>query len=199
VVSDELERWFSAHGDKTIAGLLEFFGHKSFALLFVILMAPTALPLPTGGVTYVFEATAILLAAQLVLGREHVWLPQRWRRIRFGGDKDRFARNLIKLIRWLERFSRPRMRFLFGRRASNIAFGLLVMVGSLAAMLAPPFAGLDTLPSLGVVLLSLGVLLEDAYVAIAGLILGAAGIAVEILLGAAAIRGIEELTSAKRP
>jgi hypothetical protein len=42
-------------------------------------------------------------------------------------------------------------------RASNAVFGVLVIASSLAAFLAPPFTGLDTLPSLGVVLLSLGV------------------------------------------
>jgi len=42
---------------------------------------------------------------------------------------------------------------------SGIVFGLLVLGGSAGAFLAPPFTGLDTLPALGVVLLSLGVLL----------------------------------------
>src|SRR3954451_17752923 len=61
----------------------------------------------------------------------------------------------MKTIRWIERLSRPRLRFLFDHRASNAVFGLIVIAGSLAAFLAPPFTGLDTLPSLGVVLLSL--------------------------------------------
>jgi hypothetical protein len=68
-----------------------------------------------------------------------------------------------------------------------------VTAGATAAFLAPPFSGLDTLPSLGVVVLSVGVLLEDFYVAIAGLVVGAVGIALEVALGAAAIRGIGEL------
>jgi hypothetical protein len=62
----------------------------------------------------------------------------------------------MKTIRWLERFSRPRATYLFDHRLSNLVFGVLVLAGSLAAFLAPPFTGLDTLPSLGVVLLSKG-------------------------------------------
>ena len=54
-----------------------------------------------------------------------------------------------------------RLRYLFNHRVSNIVFGLLVIGGCVAAFLAPPFTGLDTLPALAVVLLSLGVLLED--------------------------------------
>ena len=157
-------------------------------------MATPALPLPTGGATHIFEIIVVLLAIQLVIGREHIWLPRRWRRLPLGGEKrERLAKALTKMIRRLERFSRPRLRPVFNRRSSNTAFGLLVVVGAVAAFLAPPFSGLDTLPSLGVVVLSLGVLLEDLYVAIAGLVIGAAGIALEIALGAAAIQGIGDL------
>jgi hypothetical protein len=79
---------------------------------------------------------------------------------------------------------------LFDHEASNTVFGLLVIAGSLGAFLAPPFTGLDTLPSLGVVLVSLGVVLEDFAVVVLGLIVGGAGILLEIVLGKAAIRGI---------
>jgi hypothetical protein len=99
----------------------------------------------------------------------------------------------MKAIRWLERFSRPRLRFLFDHRLSNIVFGLLVIGGSLAAFVAPPFTGLDTLPALGVVLLSLGMLLEDFLVILAALIVGVAGVALEVILGSAALGGIEKL------
>jgi hypothetical protein len=56
-----------------------------------------------------------------------------------------------------------------------------------AAFVAPPFTALDTLPALGVVLLSLSVLLEDFAITVVGLIVGVAGVALEILLGAALI------------
>jgi len=84
----------------------------------------------------------------------------------------------------------PRLRYLFNHRVSNIVFGLLVIGGCVAAFLAPPFTGLDTLPALAVVLLSLGVLLEDFAVVIVGLVIGVAGVALEIFLGKAAIDAV---------
>ena len=63
----------------------------------------------------------------------------------------------------------------------------------MGAFFAPPFTGLDTLPALGVVLLSLGVLLEDFAVVIAGVAVGVAGIALEILLGKAALDALRDL------
>jgi hypothetical protein len=81
----------------------------------------------------------------------------------------------------------------FGHRASNTTFGALVVIGTLVAFVAPPFSGLDTLPALGVVLLSLGVLLEDALIAAAGIAVGAGGIALVVLLSRAVVRGVGEL------
>src|SRR5206468_998119 len=162
-----------------------------FAVLFVLLLAVPALPLPTGGATHVFELIAILVALQLVAGRGEIWLPRRWRSVQLVGKKrERFLDALLKLIRRLERISRPRLAFLFDNRAGKIVFGLLVIGGSVAAFLAPPFTGLDTLPALGVVLLSLGVLFKDALITVLGLAAGSAGVMLEIVLGEAAIRGI---------
>jgi hypothetical protein len=193
-VSAQLQRWLDGDGDKTLDGLITLFGRGSFALLFVILLGVPALPLPTGGATHVFEAIAVLLALQLVAGREEIWLPKRWRRLQLAGPRQqKFLNGLMKLIRWLERFSRPRLTFLFEHRLTDVVFGLLVIALSVAAFVAPPFSGLDTLPSLGVVLLSLGVLLEDILVVVLGIVVGVAGIVLEIILGSAAVNGVSSL------
>lgn len=193
-VSDQLERWLSGDGRKTVGSLIELFGEKSFAILFVVLLGVPALPLPTGGATHVFEIIAVLLALELIAGREQIWLPRRWCALELAGERrQRFIAGLMRMIRRLERLSKPRLRLLFDHRVSNIVFGLLVIGGSAGAFLAPPFTGLDTLPALGVVLLSLGVLLEDILVVLVALLLGAAGVILEILLGTAAVHGIGSL------
>ncbi len=193
-VSEELERWLSSDGDKTLGSLIILFEEKSFAILFVLLLGLPALPLPTGGATHVFEIIAVLLAGQLVAGREEIWLPQRWRKLELAGAKQRrFITALMKMIRRLERVSRPRLRFLFDHRLSSIVFGLLVIGGSAGAFFAPPFSGLDTLPALGVVLLSLGVLLEDFAVVVVAVVVGVAGVVLEVVLGGAAINGLGKL------
>ena len=191
-LSDEIEAWLKSPGHKRLGDLVEVFGKRSFAIAFVLLLALPALPLPTGGVTHVFEVIAVLLALQLMVGRDEIWLPRRLCARELGGDA-KFLNGLIRVIRRVERFSRPRLAFLFGHRLSNFVFGLVVAAGSIAAFVAPPFTGLDTLPALGVVLISLGVLLEDFYVVIAGLLVLAVGMALEILLGSAAVKGIGSL------
>jgi hypothetical protein len=193
LLSDELARWLASDREKTLGDLIEFFEKKSFAILFVLLLAVPALPLPTGGATHVFEVIAVLLALQLIAGRETIWLPQRWRSRKITDGDGRFAKRLLAVIRRLERFSRPRLPWLFDHRLSNAIFGLVVAIGAAAAFLAPPFSGLDTLPALGVVLVSLGVLMEDVAIVLAGLAILTGGILVELIAGRAAFNAVKNL------
>jgi hypothetical protein len=190
-ISDELQGWLDGDGEKTIGGLIEVFDKRAFALIFVMLMGVPALPLPTGGATHVFEVITVL-ALQLVAGREEIWLPRRWRARTFDTD-GRFIRVLLRTIRRVERLSRRRLSILFGHRLSNLVFAVFVAVGATAAFLAPPFTGLDTLPALGVVLISLGVLLEDfAFVAV-GVVIAAAGVLLEVAVGSTAVKALTGL------
>jgi hypothetical protein len=183
-LSDRLDAWLRGDGPKTLDGLIALFGEKSFAILFVILLAVPALPLPTGGVTHVFEVIAMLLALELIAGRRQVWLPRRWRERDLGPTAQRrFRELLVKRIRWLESHSRPRFGALLSHRLSGVVYGLVVLGLSLTAFLAPPFTGLDTLPAMGVVVISLGILLEDSLIVLAGTLIGALGVFVVIGLG----------------
>lgn len=192
LISDELDGWLRGDGDKTVGGLAAVFEQRAFAVIFVVLMGVPALPLPTGGATHVFEVIVVLLAVQLVAGRDEIWLPQRWCARAINSD-GRFIRTLLRVIRRVERLSRHRLHFLFGHRLSNILFGGFVAAGATAAFLAPPFTGLDTLPALGVVLVSLGVLLEDFLFVAVGAVVSAAGVVLAILLGSAAVDGVSSL------
>src|SRR5205085_8989482 len=110
-LSDQLEAWLKSHQEKTLGGLVATFEDKSFAMLFVLLLAVPALPLPTGGATHVMEIIAGLLALELIAGRREVWLPARWRDREIAGTRQlRVITSLMRLIRRLERISRPRFR-----------------------------------------------------------------------------------------
>lgn len=194
LLSVELDRWLSGD-DTTLGGLVDLFGDRSFALVFVVLMAVPALPLPTGGATHLFEIVVALTAIQLIAGRRTVWIPDRWRGIHVAGEggDSRFIRALLAVIRGLERVSRPRMAYLFGRRATNLVFGLLVIAGCVGAFLAPPFSGLDTLPALGVLLMSLGVLLTDIALVLVGVAVGTVGVFIEVVIGKAVVGRVRGL------
>ena len=105
-----------------------------------------------------FEVIAMLLALDLIAGRRTIWLPDRrsaWTwpvslgdasQARSSGSSDGFSA-----------FRCPRLQPLMRHRLTADHLPLAVSFFSrcpLAAFLAPPFSGLDTLPALGVVVLA---------------------------------------------
>jgi hypothetical protein len=136
----------------------------------------------------------MLLAVELIAGRRTVWLPDRLGRRELGpAAQKRFRETLLRRIRWLESHSRPRLTFLLTHRPSLVAYGAVVLVLSLTAFLAPPFTGLDTLPALGVVVISLAVLFDDSLLALVGLVIGAVGVILVLVLGNLAVKGASDL------
>jgi hypothetical protein len=193
-VSDQLERWLHGKEPKTLASLLDIVGPGGFALLFVVLMAPAALPVPTGGATHVLEVIVALLALQLIVGRDEIWLPERWKNKDLaGGRSEKFVTSLVKQIKRVERFSRPRWRWVYRLPLSRRAFGLIVLGLTATAFVAPPFSGLDTLPALGVVLISLGVLAEDVLLGVVGLVIGVVGVTATLFLGDLVVKAVRGL------
>ena len=73
--SDRLEAWLEGDGEKTVYGLGEVFAEKSFAVTILFLMFFPALPLPTGGITHVFEIITIIIAAEMVVGAKRLLDP----------------------------------------------------------------------------------------------------------------------------
>lgn len=193
--SDRLERWLKDKTKpKTLKSLVEVFGEKSFATLFLVLMFIPALPLPTGGITHVFELITMLLALELVWGRRTIWLPKRWQKRKLGElTQGKAIPFIIRTVRWFERFSRRRLAGLMEERYFIRGSGAAIFILALAAFVAPPFSGLDTLTSLGAVLLSLSLILEDIVVLVLGVVIGSLGIGLEFWLGKAAFQGIHNL------
>ena len=187
--SVELESWLRSDGPKTIGAMNDVFGEKSFAVAIVLLMIVPALPLPTGGITHVFEAMTVLLGGQMVLGRRTIWLPSRWKRRELGAlTTGKALPFVVRRVRQVERFSRPRGVGLIRQPLVMRVIGLVLTGFALGAALAPPFSGLDTLPALGAVLVALAVILEDAVVLAVGVAVGLGGIALILTIGVALAR-----------
>jgi hypothetical protein len=192
--SGQLERWLRGDETKTLGALGEMFAAKSFAVTILLLMFVPALPLPTGGISHVFEAITVVLAAQVVLGRRTIWLPQRWQHRELGPTTTGKAIPfMIRWVRRVERFSRPRGAWLFEQGWMLRILGLLLMGLAIGAAIAPPFSGLDTLPSAGAVAVALAIILEDVVVLAIGTVIGTGGIVLILTIGAAIVRVFRNL------
>ena len=186
-VGDGLEEWLDGDQPTTLGTLNDAFGEKILAAACLALMAPSALPIPTAGATHLLDVIAIVFAAQMVLARSTIWLPERWRQKPLGSKLCKALRLLLRFVRRCERISKPRLRGLMRSRPVEMGLGIVISVFIVGAFLSPPFSGLDTLPSLGVVLVALGLLLEDAVFAIAGTVVGATGLVIALFLGSQAV------------
>ena len=192
--SDELERWLRSDGEKTLGGMNRVFAERTFAVTIILLMILPATPLPTGGITHVFEAITVLLGLEMVIGRKTVWLPARWQGRRLGATTtDKAVPFIIKRIRQVERYSRPRGVRLFRNGVGTRLIGVVVIVFAVAAALAPPFSGLDTLPALGAVVVALSIILQDVVVLAVGIALGSGGIVLILTVGAALYKFVRSL------
>jgi len=190
----ELSDWLKSDNTKTLLELDKFFGDRTFAILFMFMMAASALPIPTGGVTDVFAVITILFALQMILGRKDLWLPKRWRKMKLNRlFTNKLLPGLVKLIRWLEKFSTPRLSWVFKGRSSDVLLGLSVAVLAAATIAAPPFSGLDTIPALGIVIVSAGMVLKDGLMTLIGWCIGASGVLLQLLLGKAVIELFQRL------
>jgi hypothetical protein len=192
--SEELEQWLKSDGPKTVGSLQEVFDEKSFAVAIVVLMFPSSTPLPTGGVTHVLEAMTVLLALQMILGRHTIWLPKRLLHRELGDAMTGKAIPfLVRRIRWFEKHSHPRWARLFEQSWFLRVLGLLIAGFTISAAVAPPFSGLDTLPSLGVLIICLAILLEDVVFLAVGCFIGTGGVLLIIFLGRAAVHFVKGL------
>ncbi len=189
--SKTLEAWLGSKQQKTVGEMLNVLGEKSFAFIFLVLMIFPATPLPTGGIVHVFEVIVALVAVQLAIGRSNIWLPERLARIKLNKTmQEKILPFLMRRITFAEKYSRPRLGRMLEKKWFKAQLGLVVLIFTAAAFFAPPFTGLDTLPSLGVVFIAIGIILSDVLIIALGYLVGAVGVGLVFLLGAGIITGI---------
>jgi hypothetical protein len=187
--SDELEGWLGSDEHKTIGEMSDVFGERGFAVAVVLAMSIPALPLPTGGISHVFEILALLVGVEMVLGLHELWLPGWLKRRELGAIlEDKALPFIVRRVRWCEKRSKRRGAALFDLRWFRRLLGLLVIALVIASAVAPPFSGLDTLPAMGAVVVALAILLGDVVLLGVGILLGTGGVILMITVGAALAR-----------
>lgn len=190
----ELSDWLRSDQTKTLTELNQVFGDRTFALIFIILMATSALPIPTAGVTDLFAIITVIFAAQMMVGHNKLWLPKRYEKMRINktlGDK--LLPKLAKFIKKTEKYSKPRLTKIFQGRISDFTLGLSVAVFAVATIIAPPFSGLDTLPGMAAVFIGLSIVLRDGLFTIIGWVMGFTGILLQIFLARAVTEFVKGL------
>lgn len=178
-LSELLERLVSETDGKTVSidEILDALGSQSFGPMLlipaIIAVAPTgAIP----GMSLVTGTIIFLVSLQILVGREHIWLPKRVTSFEFERSK---LKSSVKAAKpwtdWLQDLFSQRLTFLVEQPALKvIAVTCMLLAASMFPLALLPFA--VAVPGTAVGLFALGVTMRDGLLVALGyaLALGAA-------------------------
>ena len=164
----------------TIREIRDHLDERAFGLLILILTIPCLVP-ALYGVPQVLGVPIILLAAQVLVGREEPWLPEGILKRRVPKPwLDRMSDFATKRMGWFERLSRPRLHWLAAGPGERMA-AVFMILATLTIIL--PMT--NTVPSVALALLSVGLIQRDgAFVALGSAVsLAWAGLLIALVVG----------------
>ena len=188
-LSAELERFFfdqDCQPQVTLADILKLAGERTFGFLFVLLSIPSALPVPAPGYSIPFGIVMLVLAIQLIVGRDQPWLPAAWYKRSFSLKQVQgILKKGIPFLRRIEVLSRPRLSYVCTSLPGRAIIGGAIALMSISMMI--PIPGTNTLPAIGILVTGFGLLDDDGAISLAGLVLCLMGLilSASILIGIA--------------
>ena len=172
--------------------VLDVTQHAGFGFL-IGFLAILAVPVP--GLGMPFGLGVAFLGAQLVVGRQHPWLPGLLRRRRVSLRTRRWlAEKLARATGWMERLIKPRWPVLFRKGVWKlVGFGLLVQGIGLALPL--PIPGSNIIFIAPIVVYALGLLEDDGLLVALGHAATLVNIALTLLLWDGIARALSAVLS----
>ncbi len=173
--------------------VIAMLGGRAYTLLILLLALPFTTPIPLPGLAIPFSLAIALIALRLTLG-QRPWLPEKILRKElppgFFGKLFAFAE---KVLRFLEKFLRPRFTWLTDTQLLRRLHALLVLVAALALLPPLPIPFTNLIPAWVILLVAAGLLERDGLFVLAGYLVFIAGVFYFIFLGDAAIRLTHQL------
>jgi hypothetical protein len=154
---------------------------RAFGLFLLVLALPCCIPF-LYGVPQIVALPLMFISAQMLLGREMPWLPERLGARTVSKEAlGNLSRRAEPWLRRIEAVSRPRLAQLTYAPLDRLV-GLALVLFS--ASILVPLPGTNTVPGVAVVIVAMGLLQRDGILVILGAVLGTAWIASLVLAGA---------------
>ena len=170
-VLGELDELAANHDEVRVADVLDDFGARSFG---PFIMIPAVLEItPVGGIPGVPTVLALfiaLIAVQLLIGRDHVWMPQFVQRRAVGSKKLHKAVGKLKgMANFLDRHSKGRLEGLTkGTAIKLVAAVIIALCCTVPPLEFLPFA--STIPMLAIAVLGLALTVRDSALLLGSLL-----------------------------
>lgn len=154
----------------TLKELIDAFHERGFGFLLFFFALPAAVPLPGLGINTIIALPLILLTAQQAMGRHTIWLPKKIANKSI--SKKSVIGFTVKAAPWIKRlefFIRPRLGFITQGVFSHL-IGIMGFIMALAVAVPLPLT--NTVPSFGIALMAIGVLMRDGLAVFGGAVIG---------------------------
>lgn len=166
--------------DLSLGQILEIFHERGFGFILFLFALPAAIPLPAIGINLIIAIPLLFLTVQQMIGRHTIWFPQSIRNKKI--KTQRFNNFLDASVPWmkhLEFFIRPRFGFIT-QGLFSCFIGLCGFIMALSVCVPLPLT--NTVPSMGIALMALGVVMRDGLAVIGGMLIGLCWIALLVLI-----------------
>lgn len=166
---------------------------RAYVLLLLLLSLPFITPVPLPGLSTVFGLAIGFITLRLTLGQKP-WLPMKLqRKVLPAGFFTKIIAASARVIRFLEKFLRPRLPAITGSGLLLQLHALLMLLAASALLLPLPIPFTNSFPAWTIMLIAAGMLERDGWFIIAGYVVFAAGVLYFVFLGEAATRLVEAL------
>jgi hypothetical protein len=164
--------------DVTLKTLLKSIDERAFGVIIAIIALPSSIPILPGYSAF-FSVFLLFLTVQLLLNRPYPWFPERFLHTKLGtSTEDKTVSVMLKVLRFFEKFTKPRLTFLYENRLSEIALSIVMILCSLSMVSPLPATG--TIPALAIFLIAFGMIQDDGFFAILGILVAIVGLALSI-------------------
>jgi len=161
----------SGSGKISVGAFTEKLSERAYGLIIFIFGLITGI-IP--GVSIIFSIPIIIIAVQMILSQNRIWLPK-WI------AKKTFSETLLKaglkktipVLKLLEKFIRPRLDFLTTDLAEKFVAVILIALAMVAFL---PLPGFNMVPAAAMCVLALGILEKDGLLILIGALASIIGI-----------------------
>lgn len=162
---------------------------RAYGLLILLLSIPCLVP-GLYGVPQVVGLIVILLAGQMLVRREEPWLPLWFLNLRCKGSWLKAMADFAETkLGWIDRLSRPRLRRFADGPGEKLAAVFMILATVTIVM---PLT--NTIPSIALALLSVGLIQRDGLFVLAGCAVTAVWLTILGALGTGLLMGAEWAT-----
>jgi len=194
-LSEELSNLRLRAGERavTLREVIYILGGRAYLLLVLLLALPFITPIPLPGLSTPFGLAIALIALRLSLGQRPLLSKKLQRKTLPAGFIAKIFLVAEKVLRFLEKFLRPRLTVLTDTPLIRQLHAVLMLVAALTLLLPIPIPFTNSFPAWAILLLAAGLLERDGVFILAGYVVFVAGVLYFVFLGEATAHLLHEL------